>query len=171
MNGTVSMSDEIISSGTELPRILSAEPETARQISIVWTSGDRKTVDLAPVLQSRRIYIPLRTDEALFRTLKVSPFGDAIEWADGTDISAVWLSKLPSTLFDNQDFIEAMEKLGMSLDGMALTLDISRRLVADYRKNKPIPRHIAYATRYLVERSEQGNNQGETEFTDYIKKA
>ena len=33
----------------------------------------------------------------------------------------------------------------------ALALDISRRLVADYRKDKPIPRHIAFATRYLVD--------------------
>jgi len=171
MNGTVLMSDEIISSGTELPRILSAEPETDRQISLVWTSGERKTVDLAPVLQSRRIYIRLRTDDALFRTLKVSPFGDAIEWEDGTDFSALWLSKLPSTHFGNDDFVEAMQKLGMSLDGMALTLDISRRLVADYRNKKSIPRHIAFATRYLVEHSEQGNNQGETESTDYVKKA
>ena len=34
---------------------------------------------------------------------------------------------------------------------LASTLEISRRLVADYRKAKPIPRHIALATRYLVE--------------------
>jgi hypothetical protein len=34
---------------------------------------------------------------------------------------------------------------------MAAALEISRRLVADYRKDKPIPRHIALATRYLIE--------------------
>jgi len=39
----------------------------------------------------------------------------------------------------------------MSLDGMAIALDISRRQVASYRKDKPIPRHIALAARYLVE--------------------
>ncbi|MFB9952628.1 hypothetical protein ACFFP0_27600 [Rhizobium puerariae] len=39
----------------------------------------------------------------------------------------------------------------MSLEGMASALEISRRLVADYRKDKPIPRHVALATRYLVE--------------------
>jgi hypothetical protein len=31
-------------------------------------------------------------------------------------------------------------------------LGVSRRLIADYRKNKPIPRLVALATRYLLER-------------------
>jgi len=44
-----------------------------------------------------------------------------------------------------------MDELGNSLDGMAAALQISRRLVADYRKDKPIPRHIAFATRYMLE--------------------
>lgn len=165
MNGTASMSDDIITVGAALPRLLEAYPGNDRQVHLVWKSGLERTVDLAPVLESRRIFIPLRTDDDLFRSLKVSEFGDAIEWGDDIDLSAVWLSRLPSIVFSNVDFVKAMDELGMTLDGMALALDISRRLVADYRKDKPIPRHIAFATRYLVDQQAVNDNyeqQGES---------
>ncbi|MDO9415788.1 DUF2442 domain-containing protein [Pararhizobium sp.] len=152
------MSSDAISVGNPLPRLLAAHFEQGRQVRIVWASGRERVVDLAPILESRRIYIALRSDDALFATLKVSEFGDSIEWQDGTDLSAVWLSKLPSVMFENADFVKAMDDLGMSLDGMALALDISRRLVAGYRKDKPIPRHIAFATRYLVDQREPVND-------------
>ena len=45
-----------------------------------------------------------------------------------------------------------MDRLHLTLDGMAARLGVARRLVADYRKDKPIPKHIALATRYLLER-------------------
>lgn len=145
------MSDEIIRVGNPLPRIASAEPVGRRLVRITWRSGEQQTVDLAPVLASRRIYIPLRDNDELFRTLRVSEFGDAIEWDGGIDLSAVWIKRLPPYDFDNQAFRQAMEQLGLSLDGMAAQLEISRRQVADYRKDKPIPRHIALATQYLVD--------------------
>lgn len=47
---------------------------------------------------------------------------------------------------------DAMDKLHLTLDGMAARLGIARRLVADYRKDKPIPKHIALATKYLLSR-------------------
>lgn len=151
MNGNASMSGEIISAGEPLPRIRSAAALDGRQVAIVWRDGGRKTVDLAPALGSRRIYIPLRHDDNLFQTLRVSEYGDAIEWDGGLDFSAAWIDRLPAVDFGNADFRDAMSRLGLTLDGMAAQLEISRRLVADYRKDKPIPRHIALATRYLVE--------------------
>lgn len=152
MSGSGSTSDEIVRVGGPLPRIRAATPLERRLVRIVWRSGEEKIVDLAPALASRRLYIPLREDDALFRTLRVSEFGDAIEWDGGLDFSAVWLDRLPSHEFDNQAFRQAMDQLGLSLEGMAAQLEISRRLVADYRKDKPIPRHIALATQYLVDR-------------------
>lgn len=83
--------------------------------------------------------------------MRVSEYGEAIEWTDELDFSAVWIARLPPVTFDNQEFRTAMDELGMSLDGMAAALEVSRRLIADFRKDKPIPRHIALATRYLIE--------------------
>lgn len=155
MSGTASIdadADDFISVGSPLPQISWAKPLDGRQVHVHFTSGEEKIVDLAPALASRRIFIPLRTDDALFRRLTVSAFGDALEWP-GPDLefSAEWLEALPPAGFTNQDFRDAMDRLGLSLDGMAAALEISRRLVADYRKAKPIPRHIALATRYLLD--------------------
>ncbi|MFT4185003.1 MAG: DUF2442 domain-containing protein [Rhizobium sp.] len=152
MSGNVSIPDiEMISTGKPLPRIAAATPLDGRKVRVTFDNGRTKTVDLSPALESRRFYIPLRDDDALFRSFRISEYQDALEWGDNLDFSAVWLERLPSVDFGNADFREAMDRLGMTLDGMAVALEISRRLVADYRKDKPIPRHIGLATRYLVE--------------------
>jgi hypothetical protein len=122
-----------------------------RKILVTWRTGESQIIDTMPALASRRIFIALRTDDALFRTLKVNEDGNAIEWNDGAELSAIWLERLAPANFNNEEFRWAMDELGMSLDGMAAALEISRRQIADFRKDKPIPRHIALATRYLVE--------------------
>jgi len=150
------MNDDILSVGPPLPRIARAEALDGRRVRIFWRGGGDKVVDLGPVLESRRIFIPLRRDDALFRALSVSEEGDAVVWpGDDLECSAVWIEALPSDGFANADFRAAMDQLGMSLDGMAAALEVSRRLVASYRKDKPIPRHIGLATRYLVEHARQ----------------
>ncbi|MGE6743324.1 DUF2442 domain-containing protein [Allorhizobium pseudoryzae] len=149
------MSDELISVGEPLPRIRMVEPLDDRLLRVTWASGQEQVVDLAPALLSRRVFMPLRQDDALFRAVTVEEFGTAIEWPGGIDFSALWLSKLPPVDFGNADFRKAMDELGMTLEGMAAALEISRRQVADYRKGKPIPRSIAYATRYLVDQRRQ----------------
>jgi len=108
-------------------------------------------VDLAAALESRRFYKPLRGDDELFRSFRISEYRNAIEWSGDLDFSAVWLEALPDAEFSNEEFRAAMDRMGMTLDGMAEALEVSRRLIADYRKNKRIPRHIGLATRYLVE--------------------
>jgi hypothetical protein len=145
------MKDDLISVGSPIPRIAKAERLEKRLVRITWKSGDVTVLDLAPALLSRRVYIPLRDDDELFASFQVDEYGTALEWPGDIDFSALWLSKLPSVEFDNEAFREAMDDLGMTLEGMAAALDISRRQVADYRKAKPIPRNVAFATRYLVE--------------------
>lgn len=159
MNGSVSTKDDIVTTSAPLPRLASAVPLEARRVALVFRDGTAKTVDLMPALASRRIYIPLRDDDALFATLRVSDYGDAIEWSMGEgrqplDFSALWLARLPAVEFDNADFRQAMDRLDMSLEGMAAQLGVSRRLVASYRKAAPIPNHIAFAVRYLVQHAD-----------------
>lgn len=148
------MRDDIIAVGNALPRIAAAFPLDGRKVKIVWSNGSVKVADLTGAFASRRIFIPLRNDDALFRTLRVSEMGDGIEW-DGPDLefSALWLDRLPEAEFTNDEFRAAMDALGLSLDGMAADLGLSRSLVAEYRKDKPIPRHVALATRYLLRRA------------------
>jgi hypothetical protein len=95
------MNDDLISVGTPMPRAAKAEWIEKRLVRITWKNGKTSVVDLAPTLLSRRVYIPLREDDALFAQLRVDEYGAGIEWPCGLDFSALWLSKLPSVEFDN----------------------------------------------------------------------
>ena len=145
------MADDRIAVGAPIPRIRSAEALDGRQVEIVWEDGRAEVIDLTPALASHRAFIRQRTDDELFRSLRVSEFHDCLEWPDGAELPATWIEELAETPLGNAEFREAMDKLEMSLDGMASRLGIARRLVADYRKNKPIPKTVALATRYLLE--------------------
>jgi len=145
------MADEFIVVGSPLPRIAGAAAQDRRFAEITWADGSVQVIDLAPALSSHRAFIRLRSDDRLFRTLKVSEFGDSVVWDDGSELSAVWVRDLADSGLENAEFRDAMDKLSMSLDGMAARLGIARRLVADYRKDKPIPKTVALAVKYLVE--------------------
>jgi hypothetical protein len=145
------MSYDIDDDETPLPRIESAKPLGGRKVSVVWRGGNSQVIDVAPALASRRIFLALRGDDELFQTLRVNEDGNAIEWADGSELTAIWLERLAPTSLENADFRSAMEELGYSLDGMAARLGLSRRLIADYRKDKPIPETVGLAVRYLVD--------------------
>jgi hypothetical protein len=154
------MNVEIVRSGSPLPRIAKARALDGRKVEITWSGGTKKVVDLMPALASRRIYLPLRSDDLLFRTLRVSEYGDAIEWDNDLGLSAIWIDSMVPADFENADFRNAMDTLELSLEGMAAALEVSRRQIADYRKDKPIPRHIALATRYLVEHGQKARKAG-----------
>lgn len=146
------MSNEYISAGRPLARISEASALDARNAKIVWSSGKEQVVDLLPALASHRAFVQLRSDDQLFGTLHAGEDQDSVVWSNGLELSAAWIEELADPGLDNSEFREAMEALHLSLDGMAARLGVARRLIADYRKNKPIPKHIALATRYLLDR-------------------
>jgi hypothetical protein len=153
MLGNDIAADDWIVVGKPLPRIEQAEPLSGRNVRLLWRGRSEPTVvDIAPALANLRIFKRLRTDDGLFRQLAVNEDGNALEWPDGAELSAVWIERLAEAALDNAQFREAMDEMHMSLDGMAAHLGVSRRLIADYRKDKPIPRLVALATRYLLER-------------------
>jgi DNA-binding transcriptional regulator YiaG len=147
-------SNEMVGTGVPLPRIEKVSFIAGRRLHVVWTSGETHDVDVTPALLSHRSFVALRSDDALFATAARDEYGDAVVWADGSELSATWLYELaePASL-SNDEFRSAMDSLHMSLDGMAVRLGIARRLVADYRKDRPIPRTVALATRHLMERT------------------
>jgi hypothetical protein len=135
-----------------LPRIDAAEALEDRKVAVVWRDGTSQVVDISPALASRRLFLRLRTDDELFRTLRVNEDGNAIEWDDGAELTAIWIERLAPTSLGNEEFREAMDRLGFSLDGMASRLGLSRRLIASYRKDKPIPETVGLAVRYLIDK-------------------
>jgi len=139
------------SSDEALPRLEHVRPLDGRRVLVVWKGGKQQTVDVSPALLSKRVFIRLRTDDELFRQMRVNEYGNAVEWPDGAELSAIWIERLAPASIDNDDFREAMEELGLSLEGMAARLGVSRRLVADYRKDKPIPELVGLAVLQLMD--------------------
>lgn len=80
MNGPASMVDDTVTVGNPLPRIASVTMIDGRRVRITWRDGRSNTVDLNPVLNSHRHFIPLRDDDELFGTMRVNEDGNAIEW-------------------------------------------------------------------------------------------
>jgi DNA-binding XRE family transcriptional regulator len=142
--------DTIISAGRPLPRIKRAEPLEGRNALIEWKSGGSAIVDLGPAFVGLRIFAGVRDDDQLFRSLTVDEYGDALVFADGAELSAMWIEELAAASMTNAEFRAAMGSLRFTLDTMASRLGISRRLIASYRKDKPLPKVVALATRYLL---------------------
>lgn len=148
--------DEFVGTGIPLPRIASVRPLGAHRLQIVWQSGEAHVVDVTPALLSHRSFVRLRDDDTLFSTAQRDEYGDAVVWDDGSELSATWIYDLAEPdLLSNSEFRSAMDALHMSLDGMAVRLGVARRLIAEYRKDKPIPRTVSLATRHLVERQKR----------------
>lgn len=144
--------EEWIEVGKPLPRIAEAVALDRRNVRLKWR-GDPVpvVVDVGPAFHNLRIFVRLKTDDVLFRQLVVNEDGTALEWPDGAELSAVWIERLADAALNNTQFREAMDSMRMSLDSMAAHLGVSRRLIADYRKDKPIPKTVALATRYLLD--------------------
>ena len=155
MNGTaLTADDEMVVVGAPLPRIESVEFVDGFQVRIGWKEGKRagqiEVVDLAPALFNHRLFAPLRGDPDLFSRVFVEHWGSALSWPGrDMELSAEWIDRLPRTAMSNDDFRQAMDTMRMTLDGMAVTLGIARRSIAQYRKDKPIPRYLALAVRQL----------------------
>lgn len=151
MNGRSSMAEsEFIEAGAPLPRIRHARPEEGFCVRVEWEDGREEIIDLTPAIFSHRQFVVLRDDPQAFRRFHVRDRGDCLIWEGGQELSAEWIEQLAPSALANSEFRQAMKDLNLSLDGMAAGLGIARRLVADYRKDKPIPPAIALATRYLV---------------------
>lgn len=156
MNGTDSTEhDEFVEVGGPLPRIRKATAVSGMNVRVEWDDGREEVIDLTPAIMSHRHFVSLRSDPVAFAALAVRDRGDALVWPQGQELSASWIEELAPTTLDNAEFRQAMADLRLSLDGMAARLGIARRLIADYRKDKPIPKVIALATRYLVDQNKK----------------
>lgn len=157
MSGTdkITDEDEFVEAGGPMPSIRRAEAVQGFVLRVEWDDGREELVDVAPAILSHRAYVALRTDPALFASFSVRDRGDSLIWPTGQELSADWIQELAPRELGNEEFREAMSQLRLSLDGMAARLGIARRLVADYRKDRPIPKTVALATRYLLEHVRQ----------------
>lgn len=130
-------------------RIAKVSVLSGTSVRIVWTSGVEDTLDLWPALLAVRLQ-DRTADEGWFGRIQVSADGINLEWSDGSLLSSRWVGLLAELRMTNAEFRDAMRLLDLSYAGMAAQLGISERQVGNYRRDRPVPKHIALAVRYLL---------------------
>jgi DNA-binding transcriptional regulator YiaG len=138
-----------------LPRVVAVaagnKPMTLR---VRWDKGDESLVDVSGMIETFRVYEPLRHSPKLFRQARVGEHGADIVWSDDIDMAADTLWRLAreqaGITLSPDAFKHWRERHSFTLDTAAAALGISRRMVAYYEQGKkPIPRVVALATRGL----------------------
>lgn len=158
MRGTAKThDDDFVEVGGPMPFIRRAEYVDGFVIRVEWDDGREEEIDVGPAVLSHRSFVSLRSDPSTFAAFTLRDRGDSLVWPDGQELSADWIQDLAPRTLDNEEFRDAMTQLHLSLDGMAARLGIARRLVADYRKDRPIPTTVALATRYLLEHQQRSS--------------
>jgi len=138
-----------------LPRIVAVAPgEHPMTLRVRWEKGEASLIDLSGMIQSFRVYAPLRQSAELFRQVKVGEYGTDVVWTDEIDMAADTLRRLAQEQADETMTPDAFrhwrERKAYTLDQAARALGLSRRTVAYYEKgDRAIPRVVALATRAL----------------------
>ena len=119
-----------------------------------WDKGEESLVDVSGMIESFRVYAPLRQSPELFRRAQVGEYGADVVWTDEIDMAADTLWRLAQEqsgeTMTADAFRDWRERRAYTLDEAARALGLSRRTVAYYEKgDRPIPRVVALATRAL----------------------
>jgi len=123
-------------------------------LCVRWDKGEESLIDVSGLVQSFRVYVPLRQSPELFRQVKVGEYGTDVVWTDEIDIAADTLWRLAQEqageTMSPDAFRHWRERKAYTLDQAAHALGLSRRMVAYYEKgDRAIPRVVALATRAL----------------------
>ena len=130
---------------------LDAAPMTLR---VRWDTGDESLIDVSGMIESFRLYAPLRQSPELFGQVRVGEHGTDVVWTNDIDMSADTLWRLTQeqagATMTPAEFRHWRERKAYTLDAAAKALGISRRMVAYYEQgDRPIPRVVALAIRGL----------------------
>jgi DNA-binding transcriptional regulator YiaG len=111
-------------------------------------------VDVSGLVETFRVYKPLRHSPELFGRVRVGEHGADIVWSDEIDMAADTLWRLAreqaGTTMSADAFKRWRERKAYTLDTAARALGLSRRMVACYEQGaKPVPRVVALAARAL----------------------
>ena len=135
-----------------LPRITRVSTgEQPYTLRIAWDHGGESIVDVSGLIETFRVYAPLRHAPDVFRQVRVGEYGTDIVWTDDVDMSADTLWRLAQEQSGATMSADAFHKWRLrkdyTLDDAAAALGLSRRMVTYYdHGEKPIPRTVALAT-------------------------
>jgi DNA-binding XRE family transcriptional regulator len=140
-----------------LPRITNvqagAKPMSLR---VRWDTGADSEIDISGMIETYRVYAPLRQSPDLFQQVRLGDYGTDVIWTDEIDMSADTLWRLAQeqsgATMSAEEFHAWRVGNAFTLDTAAQALGISRRTVAYYEAGEQaIPRYVMLATRWLAE--------------------
>src|SRR5271166_1761293 len=138
-----------------LPRIAAVSADKKpMSLRIRWDNGDESHVDVSGLIETFRVFEPLRNSPELFRQVRLGEHGTDVVWSDEIDMAAQTLWRLAQEqsglTMSPEAFREWRERNAYTLDTAARALGVSRRMVAYYEQGaKPVPRIVALAARAL----------------------
>jgi hypothetical protein len=78
----------------DLPRIADVSGKAPLTLRVIWRTDAVSVIDVSGLVRSLAAYAPLRTDPALFGSVRVGEYGTDIVWNDSLDMSADTLWRL-----------------------------------------------------------------------------
>ncbi|SFV32213.1 Protein of unknown function [Devosia crocina] len=142
----------LLQTSGSLERLSEVVPLARHTVRVTWVNGISEEKDLSFLLANHRMFSKVRSDTAVFATVKVADEGSRIRWSDGSSLSSRAVSRVPKTDMDAALFRSIMADLNLTSEALSCLLGLSRRGVTAYRGGDPIPKHIALAMLYLWER-------------------
>jgi hypothetical protein len=144
-----------------MPKIATVEVEDHLVLRVAWSVGNRANrtdiVDLSPMINTFKLYRPLRENEALFRTAHLIEDGRIIAWGadDQIDMVADSVEELAEETMTPSDLREFLSANNLTQAEAAALLDRSRRQIANYLSgSEPIPRGFVLSCFGLVARKQ-----------------
>jgi hypothetical protein len=110
-----------------LPNLRAIRAEKDRSIVVTWKGGSESVIDLSQHLAEYAVFAPLRSDDDLFRTVRVGEWGWCAHWSDEMEVSADTLWRL--ALQQGAEWLKAWRAAHrMSQDEAAKALGVSPRM-------------------------------------------
>lgn len=130
-------------------KIRKIETLGASVLVVTWDDGRCATVDLGPVIAAHPALAPLTAPEAF---PVAADDGWSVEWPDcGIDFGSAqlrrWADEQEGEAMPAADFRAWMERHGLTRDGAAEALGLSRRTIGYYLSGEqPVPKTVMLAT-------------------------
>ena len=139
----------------KLPRLAAVSAgDQPLTLHLVWQDGGQNLVDVSGLVETFKLYGPLRDSPELFAKVRLGDYGTDVVWLDEIDMAADTLWRLvqeqTGATMTPDAFRHWRERKAYTLDQAAQALGLSRRMVAYYEQgSRPVPRVVALATRGL----------------------
>ena len=119
-------------------------------LRVSWDNGITANVDVSEVINTFRVYEPLRSDSRLWEKVQVASWGWYVEWTEELDMSGETIWRLyqeqVGEVMRRSDFLLWRKSFHLSQEKAAHVLGVSRRTIVNYEKGEqPIPKYIRLA--------------------------